>query len=85
MEAQRFPEDFDGISAGAPRNEFPAAKTLFITRGCLLRTTARTGSAILTAAKLPALHAAALASCDALDGLKDGQITDPRACHFDAA
>ena len=32
------------------------------------------GTAILTAAKLPALHAAALAACDAADGLKDGQI-----------
>jgi len=29
------------------------------------------------------LHAAVLAACDSLDGLIDGQITDPRECHFD--
>jgi hypothetical protein len=36
----------------------------------------------IAAAKLPAIQAAALAQCDALDGVTDGVIDDPRACHF---
>ena len=81
MEAQRFPEDFDGISAGAPAMNFLVQNTFY--HAWMYAANHRPdGSAILTAVKLPALHAAALASCDALDGLKDGQITDPRACHF---
>jgi hypothetical protein len=82
MEAQRFPSDFNGISAGAPAMNFLVQNT-FYHAWMYLANHRSDGSAILTAAKLPALHAAALASCDAIDGLKDGQITDPRACHFD--
>ena len=33
--------------------------------------------------KYPVIHRAALEACDALDGLKDGLIGDPRLCHFD--
>jgi feruloyl esterase len=84
MEAQRFPTDFDGISAGAPAMNFLVQNT-FYHAWMYLANHRPDGSAILTAAKLPALHAAALASCDAIDGLKDEQITDPRACHFDPA
>src|SRR4051794_1893219 len=32
---------------------------------------------------LPLIHTAVLDACDSLDGLKDGLIDDPRACHFD--
>jgi feruloyl esterase len=40
------------------------------------------GSAI-PPAKLATIQKAAVAACDALDGVKDGLIEDPRACHFD--
>jgi feruloyl esterase len=84
MEAQRFPGDFDGIAAGAPAMNFQVQNTFY--HGWMALSNERPdGSAILLSAKLPALHRAALAACDALDGLVDGQITDPRACRFDPA
>jgi feruloyl esterase len=84
MEAQRFPEDFNGITAGAPAMNFITQNTFY--HGWNARVnTGPDGAAILTADKLPALHAAAVAVCDELDGLKDGLIDDPRACKFDPA
>jgi Tannase and feruloyl esterase len=84
MEAQRYPRDFDGILAGAPANLMaflgPEAT------GWVARVnTDAAGHPIVTAAKIPALHAAVLAACDAVDGLADGQLDDPRACRFDPA
>jgi hypothetical protein len=84
MEAQRYPDDFDGIAAGAPAMNFLVQNSFYHAWMAASNTDAQ-GHAILTADKLPILHAAALAQCDALDGLTDGQITDPRACHFDPA
>lgn len=84
MEAERFPTDFDGIAAGAPAMNFLVQNSFY--HAWMYRANHRAdGSAILTTPKLAALHAAALAACDAVDGLKDGIITDPRACHFDPA
>jgi len=82
MEAQRFPDDFDGIAAGAPAMNFQVQNSFYHAWQASVNTDAN-GHAILTADKLPILHAAALAECDAEDGLKDGQIDDPRRCHFD--
>jgi feruloyl esterase len=84
MEVQRFPGDFDGVAAGAPAMNFQIQNTFY--HGWMaLSNQGADGKAILTTAKLPALHRAAVEACDALDGLKDGQITDPRLCHFDPA
>src|SRR5690348_5950984 len=77
--AQRYPTDFDGVIAGAPANNW-APLTLFET---WLAASNRNpeGGQILTAEKLPALHAAVMAAC--ADG--NGVIRDPRACAFDPA
>jgi feruloyl esterase len=77
MEAQRYPEDFDGIIAGDPS---------FGTMGQIRRTLVyqkllSTGH-FLSAAKISRLAKAVLESCDASDGLADGLIADPRACTF---
>jgi len=80
MEAQRFPSDYDGIIAGAPAGSFThilAAFTLDI------QVTEADPAAYIPAAKLLALESGTLAACDAIDGLKDGVIDDPRKCHFD--
>jgi hypothetical protein len=82
MEAQRYPEDFDGIIAGAPANFWSHLFTGFIWNEQALLKDSASG---IPPAKLPAIQKAALASCDAQDGVEDGLIEDPRACHFDPA
>lgn len=80
MEAQRYPEDYDGILAGAPANNW----TRLLTGGLALdQAMLRNPAAYLSSLKLPAITEAVLAQCDAADGLKDGILTDPRSCHFD--
>ncbi len=78
MEAQRYPDDFDGIIAGDP-----ALGTLGqIRRTLTFQQTLSSGDRFLPATKLKVLSKAVVASCDGRDGLVDGLITDPRACGF---
>ncbi|WP_305096516.1 tannase/feruloyl esterase family alpha/beta hydrolase [Croceibacterium aestuarii] len=79
MEAQRFPADYDAIVAGAP------VYTLQVQTSSVLRTNVFTQSGGLSAGDLKLAENAALAQCDADDGLKDGLINDPRSCHWDPA
>jgi feruloyl esterase len=82
MEAQRYPEDFDGIVAGAPANDWSNHFTGFVwNEQALLNDSA----SLIPSGKLPAIQKAALAACDAHDGVKDGLIEDPRTCRFDPA
>jgi feruloyl esterase len=84
MEAERYPDDFNGITAGAPAMNFTTQNTFY--HGWNVRAnTGADGKPILTADKLPILHNAALAACDAADGLRDGIISDPVGCKFDPA
>ncbi|MBS1855064.1 MAG: tannase/feruloyl esterase family alpha/beta hydrolase [Acidobacteria bacterium] len=82
MEAQRYPEDFNGIVAGAPANAWSRLFAGFVWNEQALL--ADPASAI-PPAKLAAIQKAVLAACDALDGVKDSLIEDPRACRFDPA
>jgi feruloyl esterase len=78
MEVQRFPDDYNGVIAGAP------VHTLLTQTTALLRNHAFAApGAGLTPTQITRLNDAALASCDAKDGVKDGIVTDPRACAFD--
>ncbi|WEK46013.1 MAG: tannase/feruloyl esterase family alpha/beta hydrolase [Candidatus Andeanibacterium colombiense] len=80
MEAQRFPADYDAIIAGAPVYEL-VTQTSAVFRN---NSFAAPGAAIgIDGAKK--IAAAALAQCDAKDGVKDGVIADPRSCNFDPA
>ena len=81
VEAQRFPWDFDGIVAGAPViDETGAGLQLIWTTTANLD---EGGEQILTVDKIPLIHDAAIAKCDAYDGAEDGLIDDPRDCDFD--
>jgi feruloyl esterase len=83
MEAQRFPNDFDGISVGAPGDNWTRlfAAAFPWNENAILDNPA----SYIPESKLPVIQAGALAACDALDGVKDGIIADPRNCHFDPA
>ena len=82
-EAQRYPEDYDGIIAGDPANN--RIRQTFAFLHSWIATHDKDGKPIIPQAKLPLLTKAAVEACDALDGLKDGLIDDPRRCHFDPA
>ena len=82
MSAQKYPEDFDAIIAGAPANYQTHLHTWDL--GVAIPTLKEPASAV-PAAKLALLNKAALESCDAKDGVQDGLINDPRACRFDPA
>jgi feruloyl esterase len=79
-EAQRFPDDFNGIIAGAPANfsSHQAAQMLSIARAMH-----DDEASYIPPAKYALLHEAVLNACDALDGVKDGVIENPTQCHFD--
>ncbi|MGA7108587.1 MAG: tannase/feruloyl esterase family alpha/beta hydrolase [Terracidiphilus sp.] len=80
MEAQRFPDDYDGILAGAPANAWSTMLAAGV--GALQSLTAEPKSYI-SDLKLPAIQRAVLEACDTLDGVKDGVIGNPAKCHFD--
>ena len=82
-EAQRYPEDYDGIVAGDPANN--RIRQTFGFLSSWIATHDADGSPLLTQAKLALLTKSAVAACDAKDGLKDGLIDDPRRCTFDPA
>ena len=79
-EAQRFPDDYDAIVAGAPANNWSALMGLSISIQKNM-----TGADGLPVTKLGVLTQAALAACDARDGVTDRVIGAPKMCAFDPA
>src|SRR5258705_6533755 len=81
-EAQRFPEDYNGILAGAPAIEWSHLQVRGLVTGMV---TLRDEGSYIPASKLPAIQEASVAACDSIDGVKDGLVDDPRKCNFDPA
>jgi feruloyl esterase len=79
MEAQRFPDDYDGVIAGDPVYDF-TVQTSAVMRTQFFHADP---DANMLPAQANLLNKAVLDACDGLDGLKDGIITDPRACRWD--
>jgi feruloyl esterase len=79
VEASRYPEDYDGIVAGAPFMDLKAI--LSGTR--IYQHLFAKPAAYIPAALLPVIDRAVLAACDAADGVKDGLIQNPAQCAFD--
>lgn len=81
MEAQRYPEDFNGIVAGDPS----LGALGYVRRALTYQTILASPDRVLSPEKLEVLSKASLAACDKSDGLADGLVTDPRLCRFDPA
>ena len=82
-EAQRYPDDYDGIIAGDPANN--RIRQTFAFLHSWIATHDKEGRPIIPQAKLLLMTKAAIEACDGIDGLKDGIIDDPRRCQFDPA
>lgn len=77
---QMYPEDFDGVVAGAPALQFTGRASQAIWIG---QQTHKSPENALPQAKFAVVHNAVLAACDELDGVKDGVLENPRKCNFD--
>jgi feruloyl esterase len=82
MAAQRYPEDFDAILAGAPANAHTRLHTWDLAVAAPIL---KNPEAAVPPAKLAMLNRAVLEACDGPDGVKDGFLNNPRACRFDPA
>lgn len=80
---QRYPQDFDGVIAGAPGNNRTRLNVEFLHRYLSNRAPGTSGPVILTAAKANLITQRVVAACDALDGVSDGVVENPRACTSD--
>lgn len=84
MEAIRYPNDFDGIIAGAPAMLFTFQNSFH--HGWLAKSnTDDEGNHVFLSDRASILHDAVVDACDDLDGLKDGLLSDPRLCNFNPA
>src|SRR6185503_9307426 len=81
-EAQRFPDDFDGIIAGAPANSWTHLMTQILWVAQAVR---KDPASAIPPAKYALINDAVMAQCDAMDGVKDRVLEDPRRCRFDPA
>jgi feruloyl esterase len=79
MEAQRYPEDYDGIVSGCPAIIWHR----FLPADLWPQVVMVAAKNFVPKAKLDAATAAAVAACDELDGVKDGVIDDPSRCTYD--
>lgn len=82
-EIQRYPQDFDGVIAGAPGNNRVRLTAGFLWQFLANHRPGDDANPVVPASKLPAITRAVVASCDANDGVKDGVVDDPRSCAFD--
>lgn len=82
MSAQKYPDDFDAILAGAPANYQTHLHTWDL---AVAVPVVKDPASAVPPAKLEMVNRAVVAACDAKDGVKDGLLNDPRTCSFDVA
>ncbi|MBS1748680.1 MAG: tannase/feruloyl esterase family alpha/beta hydrolase [Bacteroidetes bacterium] len=84
IEAQFYPEDFNGIVAGAPAFNWPAIGAKFVSE-CQVNypDPQNLDKPVITNDNVKLLQELVLKQCDTIDGLKDNIISDPRGCRFD--
>jgi feruloyl esterase len=82
MEAQRYPEDYDGLLAGAPAYNWTAQLSAAVVDAQAL---AATPESFIPQEKIATIAEAVVEACDGRDGVKDGILNDPRQCRFNPA
>jgi feruloyl esterase len=82
MEAQRYPDDYDGIIAGAPVYRVIELRARHVW-SWQCNHADPTGERAIPVSKLRAIFNAVVDACDRRDGLVDGQVDDPRRCRFE--
>jgi feruloyl esterase len=82
MEVQRFPADYDGVVVSAAANNWSRLQTWSLS---MYEATHKDEARYIPSAKYALIHKAALEQCDAMDGVKDGLIENPKRCRFDPA
>jgi len=80
IEAQRFPDDFDGIIAGAPALNTTGRSAFAMS---IAQAVHKDEASYIPPSKYPLIHGAVLDACDAADGAKDGVLENPKQCKFD--
>jgi feruloyl esterase len=87
MAAQRYPEDFDGIVAGAPAFNWAPGLAALATQvnQAMYPDPNNLQQAVVGPAEQELIESSYLAMCDAQDGIQDGILNDPRQCKFDVA
>lgn len=84
MEAQRYPDDFDGIIAGAPAADFTGIGAQFISNiQKIFPDPGAVATPVFTAEALTSVERQVVEKCDAIDGVTDGLMEDPRRCTVD--
>jgi feruloyl esterase len=84
-EAQRYPQDFNGIISGAPGNNRTNLTLAFLWNFLANHRPGDDAHPILSSDDLLLINKAVVAACDGLDGVKDGVVSDPRVCRFRTA
>src|SRR5205085_11102300 len=80
--AQKYPEDFNGIIAGAASWNQMRAHGARVALNVIVN---KDADSVIPPSKYPMIHDAALTACDASDGVKDGVIENPQMCKVDYA
>src|SRR5262245_3806475 len=83
MEAQRYPNDFDGIIAGAPAFDWTGLAATMIRNIQVLFPDPKNPTPMFTLDELKMVESKIIVACDAKDGVNDGILNDPRQCTFD--
>jgi feruloyl esterase len=76
MEAERYPEDCDGVIAGDPMMSF----NTYAARAVVQKAALSSPDAYIPEATLSAIDARVTGQCDAIDGATDGLVQAPAAC-----
>ena len=82
MESQRYPDDFDGIVAGAPAYHWTAFTAGMLQTQRALHPDGDISKSVISSDTQALLAEAINTACDAQDGVEDDVLNDPRSCDF---